>query len=151
MQETMKPVTHCALRGIFILFLFAWGFSALASAQENCQLKVPPLQAAATGNHGFFYFVYPRAVSAAYSGCQTMWDEKGNQVFVLTYEQGSVIKIESNDPSGASEKRSCRYERGKLAPNDSKKCPDSGIAKDVFGELPELEDPIVPSERDPRR
>lgn len=89
--------------------------------------------------------------SASYSGCQTMWDEKGNQVFVLTFEQGNVIKFESNDPSDASSKQSCRYEHGKLARNESKDCLDYGRVKDGFGPLPNSDDPIVPPERDPRR
>jgi hypothetical protein len=153
MQEKMKPVMHCVFRGTFVLglVLFVWGFPAFASAQENCQLKIPPRQAASTGNHGLFYFVYPRAVNAAYSGCQTMWDEKGNQVIVLTYEQGSVIKFESNDPSSASGKHSCRYEHEKLARNESKDCLDYSRVKDGFRELPNSDDPIVPPERDPRR
>jgi hypothetical protein len=80
-----------------------------------------------------------------------MWDEKGNQVIVLTFEQGSVIKFESNDPSSASEKHSCRYEHGKLARNDSKDCPDYGRVKDGLGPLPNSDDPTVPPERDQRR
>lgn len=153
MQEKLTPVKHCVFRGIFVLglVLFAWGLPALASAQENCQLTIPPRQAASTANHGFFYFVYPRAVDAAYSGCQTMWDEKGNQVIVLMFEQGSVIKFESPDHSSASGKHSCRYEHGKLASNQSKDCPEYGSVKDSLGPLPQSDDPIVPSERDPRR
>ena len=91
MQDKLRPVMHRVLTGTIVLFLVAWGFPALASAQENCQLTLPPRQAAIEGNHGFFFFVYPRSVNAAYSGCQTMWDEKGNQVFVLTFEQGRLI------------------------------------------------------------
>lgn len=72
-------------------------------------------------------------------------------MFVLTLEQGGLIKCESNDPSGTSEKQSCRYEQGALARNDSKDCPGYGIVKDDFGELPKSDDPIVPLERDPRR
>ena len=153
MQEKMKPVTHCVFRGTFVLglVLFAWGFPAFTSAQENCQLKIPPRQAASTGNHGLFYFVYPRAVNASYSGCQTMWDEKMNQVIVLTFEQGSVIKFESNDPSDASRKYSFRYEQGKLARYESKDCPDYGRVKDGLGPMPNSDDPIVPPESDPRR
>jgi hypothetical protein len=151
MQETLRPVMHPILMGALILFLVAWGFPALASTRENCQLKMPPRQAAAEGNHGFFFFVYPRSVNADYSGCQTMWDEKGIQWFVLTFEQGNLIKYEASDPSNASEKRTCRYENGKLARNDSKNCPDYGDVKDGFRTLPSSHEPIVPPERDPRR
>jgi hypothetical protein len=153
MQEKMKPVMHCVFRGTFVLglVLFAWGFPAFASAQENCQLKIPPSQAAISANHGIYFFVYPRSVNAVYSGCQTMWDEKGNQWFVLMFEQGSLIKYESNDPSGASKKQSCRYEHGKLARNESKDCPDYGDVKDGFRTLSNSDEPIVPSARDPRR
>jgi len=151
MQEKMKPVMHCVFRGTFVLFLIAWGFPAFASSQENCQFKIPPRQAASTGNHGLFYFVFPRAVNAFYSGCQTMWDEKGHQLIVLTFEQGRVIKFESNYPSDASGKRICRYEHGNLAGNESKDCPDYGRVKDGFRSLPESDEPIIPPERDPRR
>ena len=153
MQEKMKPVMHCVFTGTFVLglVLFAWGFPAFASARENCQLKMPPRQAAVEANHGFFFFVHPRSLNVTYSGCQTMWDEKGNQWFVLTFEQGSVIKYESNDPSGVSGKRSCRYEHGKLARNDSKDCPDYDDVKNGFRTLPDSDDPTVPPERDPRR
>src|SRR5262249_33729199 len=94
MQEQLIPIISRILRGTFVPFLLAWGLPAIASAQENCQLPSPPRQAASDGNHGLFFFVYPRAVDGSYSGCQTMWDEKGVQVIVLTFEQGSVIKFE---------------------------------------------------------
>jgi len=153
LQEKLTPVKHCVFRGIFVLGLAlgAWGFPALASAQENCQLKVPPRQAAVEANHGFFFFVHPRSLNATYSGCQIMWDEKGTQVFVLTFEQGSVIKFESNDPSDASRKQSCRYEHGQLARNEPKDCLDYGRIKDGIRTLPSSDEPIVPLERDPRR
>jgi hypothetical protein len=151
MQEKLRLVINRVLGGTLVLFLFTWGFAELASAQENCQFKMPPRQAASTANHGLFYFIYPRAVSGSYSGCQTMWDEKGDQVIVLTFEQGSVVKFESNYPSGASGKHSCRYEHGKLARNESKDCPDYGRVKDGFRSLPESDEPIVPPKRDPRR
>ena len=151
MQEKMRAVMHSVLRGTFVLFLFVWGFPPLASAQENCQLKMPPRQAAVEANHGFFFFVHPRSLNATYSGCQIMSDEKGNQGFVLTFEQGSLIKFESNDPSGVSGKRSCRYEHVKLARNGSRGCPDYDDVKNGFRTLPNGDDPIVPPERDPRR
>jgi len=153
MEEKLKPVMHRVFMGTLVLglVLFAWGFPALASAQENCQLKIPPRQAASTGNHGLFYFVYPRVVNASYSGCQTMWDEKGTKVIVLTFEQGRVIKFEATDPSSPSVKYSCRYEHGKLASKQSKDCPEYDSVKDDLGPLPQSDDPIVPSERDPRR
>lgn len=153
MQEKLTPVKHCVFRGIFVLGLAlgAWGFPALSSAQENCQLTIPPRQAASTANHGLFYFVYPRVVNASYSGCQTMWDEKGTKVIVLTFEQGRVIKFEATDPSSPSVKYSCRYEHGKLASKQPKDCPEYDSVKDDLGPLPQSDDPIVPSERDPRR
>lgn len=151
MQEKLKPFTHCVLRGTFVLFLVAWGLPVLANSRENCQLTIPPRQAASTALHGYFFFVYPRAVDASYSGCQTMWDEKGTKVIVQTFEQGRVIRFEATDPSNPSVKYSCRYEHGKLASKQSKDCPEYGRVKDDLGPLPESDDPIVPSERDPRR
>jgi hypothetical protein len=142
---------HRILKGTFVLFLVAWGLPALASAKENCQFTNPPRQAASTENLGLFYFVYPRAIDAAYSGCQTMWDEKGIKVIVLTFEQGLVIKVESTIPSSPSVKSSCRYEHGRLARNESKNCFEYGKVKDGFGELLEIDEPVVPPERDPRR
>jgi len=148
-QEKLRHVMHPVLRGALVLFAVVCGFPALASAQENCQFKMPPRQAASTANHGLFYFVYPRAIDAAYSGCQTMWDEKGVKVIVLTFEQGRVIKFEATDPSSPSVKYSCRYEHGKLASKQSKDCPE--YVNDDLGPLPQRDDPIVPPERDPRR
>ena len=151
MQEKLMPIISRILRGTFVPFLLAWGLPAFASAQENCQLPSPPRQAASNGNHGLFFFVYPRAVDGSYSGCQALWDEKGVQVIVLTFEQGSVIKFESTNPSNPSQKFSCKYELGHLAANEPKNCPEYGRVKTGLGPYPESDDLIVPSERDPRR
>ena len=151
MKETLIPIVSRMLRGTFVLFLLAWGVPAFASVQENCQLPSPPRLAASDGNHGLYFFVYPRAVNESYSGCQTLWDEKGVQVIVLTFEQGSVIKFESTNPSNALQKFSCRYEHGTLAANEPRNCPEYGRVKTGLGQYPESDDLKVPPERDPRR
>ena len=138
-------------REALVLFVIALGIPAMTSAHEICRTKIPPRESAVSENHGFFFFVYPRTLDAAYSGCQTMWDEKGNPLFVLTFEKGSLTKYELNDPSGVSEKQTCVYKLGKGVQHNAKDCPDYDDLKDGFRSLPNRDEPIVPPERDPRR
>ena len=138
--------------GILVSLLFGCSFSSSTIAQESCKLKTPPHNAAITEIHGFFFFVFPRTINiSSYSGCQTMWDEKGNAWFILMFEKGSLIKYESNDSSGISAKQICWYEHGSLTSHDSKECPDYDGVKDGFRTLPINDEPIVPPERDPRK
>src|SRR5262249_27150305 len=138
MQAKLTPTMYHALVRTCVVWLCACGVPVWINAQENCQLQRPPRQAAIDANHGFFFFVYPRTVSTGYSGCQTMWDEKGNPVFVLTFEKGEVIKIEATDPSGAEKKQTCEHKHGRLVGQDTSDCPEYGAVKDGLQTLPSI-------------
>ncbi|WP_157201430.1 hypothetical protein [Massilia sp. Root418] len=133
-----------------VLLLLGGGFSTLVLAFGDCQ-KFPSDRAAVIEDHGYFFFIYPRTISANFSGCQTMWDENGKQLFVLTFEQGNLISYESNDPSGKEKNQTCLYKHGKLAQHGPTDCPDYGDVKKGLQSLPQSDEPIVPAERDPRK
>jgi|SRR5471030_653932 len=88
MQVKLSAIMTRALAGLVLLFIVC-GFSRPALAHESCKGN-PPSQAAITEDHGYFFFIYPRVIIHSFTGCQTMWDEKGNRLFVLTFESGSL-------------------------------------------------------------
>ena len=140
----MKSIVGVVLYGVLVSF-------ALANTHETCKAKVPPRQAAVTENHGTFFFVYPGALGPTYSGCQTMWDEKGIPWFVLTFEKGKLVRYESMDSSKEGGKQICKYKSGKVVKNSSEECPEYDDVKDGLLTIPEADSPVVPPERDPRK
>jgi hypothetical protein len=128
--------------------------SAFASAPETCKLTAPPRQAISISNHGMFYFVYPRVLEPTFSGCQTIWDEKGRPWFVSTFKHGTLIRYESRDWSKHGRKELCKYMSGRLTKNSPQKCPDyEDVKGGVHRHIPPEDEiiTVVPPERDPRK
>lgn len=118
-------------------------------AKENCALKSPPRAAAVEMNHGFFFFIFPRKIPDSYVGCQTMWNQEGKTVLVLMFDVGKLTSYREFD--GLTEKASltCRYSR-RVLKTSSKECPAYADVKDGFKTVPEMDEPSVPIEIDPR-
>ncbi len=134
-----------------LIVLVVSGFCSMATAQKNCELKIPPPQSGINATHGFFLFVFPRALGLSYSGCQTVWDEKGDKRFVLKFAQGSLTEYEENESSNALTRLTCKYDGGSLIQDSSKNCPDYEDIKSGFRTVPDDYELIVPSNKDPRR
>lgn len=123
----------------------------MANAHENCEIKIPPRGAGITASHGTFFFAYPPAVGTTYSGCQTLWDEKGNKWMVLQFEKGRLVQYKENEPTRESGGQTCRYEQMRLALNQNNECPAYEDVSSGLRTMSKSDEPVVPPERDPRR
>lgn len=133
-----------------LLFGFAGiTVSCQASANSNCSLNNPPKESAVNTNHGQFYFIYPRDLPPHYTGCQTMWDEKGRKVLLLEFEAGEPLKIIFTDPDRHTSTQ-CIYRGGTLTKGDKDECLQADEARQGIRSIPKKDEPRVPSDRDPR-
>jgi hypothetical protein len=121
----------------------------LAMAADSCQLTVPPLESAVLENHALFFFVFPPTFDTDYTGCQTVWDEKGIKAWSVRFDHGDPVEFNFGSWEGEPP-LSCSYEDGNLTSGDSIRCPTyERLTRPVFAGPPD-EDPPVPPERDPR-
>lgn len=145
----MKYITLKRLALISVL-MFAACAGTSSFADSSCALALPPLDAAVSGNHGQYLFVFPRKVTASFSGCQTMWDEQGRKVFVMRFSDGTLNEYSYTDFARGPITTVCKYEKERLSASSPAECSNY---KDVKGGLlnvaPE-DEPPVPRERDAR-
>jgi hypothetical protein len=87
---------------------------------ENCDLVCPPLNAGVDGNHGIYFFIYPKYIEDLYSGCQIMWDENGFKWYILSYSNGVIENLLGNSPDG--DQIICKYRNGELVSGDKESC-----------------------------
>jgi hypothetical protein len=88
--------------------------------QVNCQLRSPPSNALTVPTHGVDYLLYPgpAAISADYSGCQSVWlgdvryPSEAHLLFRAHFERGEPTSVWIFEP----EKREirCQYSGGAL-------------------------------------
>jgi hypothetical protein len=122
---------------------------ASAAEQSSCKLDKPPKDAVAFGMHGVYYFVFPGALDAKYTGCQTTWEEHGNKLYVLKFKDGEPVEFRGYEPPGHL-KDTCDYARGRLRSSDAV-CPTYDEAKlAIRNPIPD-EKISVPRAKDPRR
>lgn len=133
-----------------LLPAFLVGFDHKPANAQNCALEKPPHTAAVTGNHGRYYFTFPRIVSPGYTGCQSMWDEKGVKFWVLTFQDGKLKKSEVNWPPGSSQIHICTYRNDELSDSSPKDCPSYESSRMGFNREADV-DLKVPPDRDPRK
>jgi hypothetical protein len=144
-------IMHRLFPRIWLALFFLIVFTPLSNAQDSCALDLPPHHSAINQNHGFFLFIFPREIGPSFSGCQTMWDERGKKLFVLTFKKGNLIRYEMNDPSDSSKKETCIYKQGNLVRGNSEECPQYEDVKNGFRTLSGANEPFVPPEKDPRK
>jgi hypothetical protein len=140
----MKP-SSLALAALSLPMLaMAWG-------AERCALAAPPKDAAMSVDDGAYYFVYPRSIDAGFSGCQTMWDEAGRKMLVLTFVKGVLTQYQQlPDPRGAGAGLVCRYAGGVVTAGGGD-CPDYASSSTGLPVMPQSDEPAVPAGRDPRK
>jgi hypothetical protein len=120
-------------------------------ADSWCSLKSAPMDAAVSENHGMYSFVYPRTLTPSFAGWQTMWDELGRKVFVLTFTDGELRQYSFSDYSRGFKTHRCKYEGGKAMGNGgAEACPQYDSLKHGMLTAPADQEPSVPKERDPR-
>jgi hypothetical protein len=119
-------------------------------AADSCSLVKPPHDAAVSGNHGSYYFAYPRHVTATFTGCQMLWDELGRKVYVYRFRNGELVGYTLTDYANGSSKIICKYRNRSLTADSQPECSAYDSVKNGLLNV-ELEDePPVPKERDPR-
>lgn len=119
-------------------------------ADDTCALNFPPLDAAVSGNHGEYLFVFPRKVPPSFSGCQIMWDEQGNKVSVFRFSSGALNEFSFTEPSRSHDTIVCKYKNERLTTNSPKECSAYEDVKDGLLNVDPSEEPLVPKERDAR-
>jgi hypothetical protein len=124
--------------------------ASTAHSKESCALAAPPRAAAVNVAHGEFLFIYPRGIGENYSGCQTMWNQRGSAVFVLRFEQGMLASYQEFTKSSHKATLSCKYSGAALKTRSSK-CPAYEDVQAGFRTMPEAAEPRVPTDVDPRR
>jgi hypothetical protein len=128
------------------------GHAPLATASQNasCPEVHPPKDAAVNMSHGQYLFIHPKTLGEKYSGCQTMWNEKGRVVMVLTFHKGKLTRMQAAEDDGASKPLECVYQNEALTQGDPEECPEYEALASGFRTVgaDALE---VPNERDPRR
>jgi hypothetical protein len=134
--------------GVLASFIAVAAGSAVA--EESCALRSPPSGAAVNTNHGQFFFIFPRAMDIKYTGCQTMWDEKGRKILTIRFLNGEPIKATFTDPDRGSSSE-CAYNHGVLISGSKEDCLTAENMKAGLPSIPKSDEPIIPLERDPRR
>ena len=88
--------------------------------QVNCQLRSPPGNALAVPTHGVDYLLYPEraAISADYSGCQSVWrgdvrySSEAHLLFRAHFERGEPTSVSIFEPDKREIR--CEYAGGAL-------------------------------------
>jgi hypothetical protein len=93
--------------------------------------------------------IFPRQLTEDYTGCQALWNARGEVVFVLTFNRGLVTSYQEFSSSGHHD-LFCTYRDRKLR-TASAECPSYDEIASGFKTLPEEEEPQVPANVDPRR
>ncbi|WP_377153116.1 hypothetical protein ACFJIX_17350 [Roseateles sp. UC29_93] len=157
----MSPSPRRALIGIVFgvaPLLSAYGQqSGLPAEREipsgqaaNCSMVQVPTDAAVNMSHGAYLFIYPKTLGSAYSGCQMVWDEQGQIIFVLRFQAGKLARMQAREEEGASRRLECRYRNEALLRGESEDCPDYEALATGFHTV-SADTLKVPNERDPRR
>jgi hypothetical protein len=117
---------------VVALLLVSGCANELASPMSpSCIATEPPKETGEFATHAQLAKVYPRKsqLGANYTGCQTIWLQKGNHVSIarLHLKSGTVIAMELPG-------QVCRYAAAKSLPGNSAECP--GTAPEVFPSEP---------------
>jgi hypothetical protein len=132
-----------------LISLLIMSDAAFASG-ANCDLAFPPREAGTNANHGVIYYVFPRKLDVEYSGCQTMWDEKGRKVWIVEFKEGDpIVSMVINAEDATREL--CSYRAGKLVGKNRDDCPDYEWLKQGLPTVRQGTEPDIPRDRDPRR
>lgn len=108
--------------------------TGIPKSAPNCSLAAPPEGSGENGNHGIYFFVYPREVAPDYTGCQIMWADDGKKWMILYLERGNPRILQFDVPSDPKGKKVCNYENGNLLNKKEDSCPEYEHDK-PFGNL----------------
>jgi len=136
------------MRSVFVSVM-VFPLCAIA-AGVNCDLRRPPPDAAVNVNHGQFLFIYPRSIAEGYTGCQTMWDERGRKYWVVEFESGKPRAMTINEAKPAKAIK-CSYRGEELTEGPRDACVDFKPLAKGIPSIPKKDEPRVPKGRDPRR
>jgi len=117
---------------------------------DTCGLPTPPLDSAVNNNHGEYFFIYPRSFDKDFTGCQTMWSEKGHKVWIVGIESGKPKALTIYEPAKPATTTTCSYRDGALVSGPSESCVDFDALLKGIPSIPFSSEPKVPQDRDPR-
>ena len=132
-------------------FCIAISIAALGAntyAAENCALEKPPVDSAVNAVHGKFLFIYPREIKNNYSGCQLIWNQKGEVIISMNFKSGILFSYEEN-LHGKNTRLICIY-KNNSSKNSPEKCPKFNEIRSGFKLLEKSYEPLVSIEIDPR-
>jgi hypothetical protein len=135
-----------SMNSCIAIFIAALGANTYAA--ENCALEKPPIDSAVNAVHGKFLFIYPRKIKNNYSGCQLIWNQKGEIIISINFKNGILFSYEENLHDKNS-RLICIYKNNSFK-DLSEKCPESNEIKYGFKALEKSYEPLVPIEIDPR-
>jgi hypothetical protein len=119
----------------------AWG-------ARTCALTTPPRAAGVNASHGNYFFVFPRNLSARYTGCQTMWNEMGERVLVIRFQRGSLLTYEEHARPANGATLTCDFRRGAIRAID---CPAYEDLRDGFRTISAEQELQARPSNDPRK
>jgi hypothetical protein len=148
----MTSLLHYARFPLFCLMALS---SLVHAGDRNCDLVAPPKSAAINSVHGYFIFMFPRNIASNYTGCRTIWGEKGEVFMTVKYKSGLPYTLTQFDPEDRKPVLECRYKNKALAAVQ-KGCPSyARMVEDAAREWPPVEEsqllPLLRPEQDPRR
>jgi len=119
-------------------------------AVNTCEINKPPANSAVSENHGEYFFIFPRFISADFSGCQIMWDEAGKKYMTFKFSNGVLDWYQIHQAADITEPVRCSYVLGKQSDRSRSDCSSyDSVKKGLLNVAPE-DEPTVPQSRDPR-
>jgi len=117
-------------------------------AESSCALQKPPRAAGVNASHGSYFFIFPRKVSAGYTGCQTMWNEMGQLVVLMRFRRGSPLRYEEHARQENAVTLLCDFRRGAVRASS---CPAYEHLRDRLRTIPVEQELHVSPGNDPRK
>lgn len=137
-------------RFLFVLTFFLLSCSEHPrSSNDSCRLPSPPKSAGVNSNHGMFFYIFPRNIDPKFTGCQTLWDEKGNKHWIAHYENGIPYQLTISPSS--NDKETCLYKDETLFFGDKESCLEYSGLVNGFPIIPKAHEPDIPKNRDIRQ
>lgn len=148
----MPPLLRYFRLPLFCLMALS---SLVHAGDRNCDLSAPPKSAAINSVHGYFIFMFPRNIASNYTGCRTIWGERGEVFMTVKYKNGHPRTLTQFDPEDRKLVLECRY-NNKTLETVQKGCPSyARMVEDAASEWPPEEEsqllPLPRPEQDPRR
>ena len=136
---------------LMVLLSLSLPKDASASPKMTCVPGTPPKSSGVTETDGQFFFVFPRGIVASFSGCQTMWNEKGEIIFMLKFQKGLLVQYSRDFSISRAPSLVCKYRNKNLWQSTQSDCPEYSSIENGFQTIDKPHEPVIPQARDPRK